>query len=95
MDFSKYQTVIEIVTGADFHESRRVSEEVSVHIQNGWVLLAIHERGWKGETEQMTTVYVLGHQNSAPIRFKQNRDTKQWEPNQMLPVKPNLPEIPF
>jgi spore coat polysaccharide biosynthesis protein SpsF (cytidylyltransferase family) len=94
MELRDFQTIIEIVSGADFNESQQIAQGVSIHIQNGWSLIAIHERGWKSESAQMTTVYILGHPSKTPNRWKFSYATNQWEYSVMTtPYK--LPDIPF
>lgn len=67
MDLGKYRSIQEIVTGADFNDSRGIVRELNNYLQIGWELIAVHERGWRNDTERNSTVYILGHaQVNAP-----------------------------
>lgn len=95
MTYEGIQTIIEIATGADFNLSQQTTYEVNLYLSTNWKMLAIHSRGWNHETTQLSTVYILGHENIHATRFRYNHVDRQWEGYMPTPVHAVTPKIPF
>lgn len=89
------QSIVEVITGADFNTSSQSTYEVNLYLSTGWRLLAIHSRGWNHETSQQSTVYVLGHENTQAPHFRYNHMDRTWDMYNPPPVHANVPKIPF
>lgn len=68
--YDRFSVIAEVVSGGDFNESALVENEVNAYLQSGWVLLAVHARGWSNETARYSTVYIFGNQDTRAPRFK-------------------------
>ncbi len=58
MKLDKFKTIGEVTTGADFNESWKVTKQVNECLDAGWILIAVHQRGY---SDVDTTVYIFGH----------------------------------
>jgi hypothetical protein len=95
MNVQEFEVIMEIATGGDFNDSHKIIEKVNVHLQVGWVLLGIHERGWNSETALLTTVYILGHKNRQAAQYFWDASTKTWIGRIKDSPQIDVPNIPF
>ena len=69
MTYINVQTIVEII--AD-HSTSHVVSRVNAHLNMGWAILDIHQRGFDytnvGENARYSTVYILGHSDRDAVR---------------------------
>lgn len=64
MELNEVGKISEVSSSTDHRDRLQAQKLCSLHLMNGWVLLAVHQRGYSDGDERLSlTVYIFGHRN--------------------------------